>query len=1088
MTLNFNDLSLPRGGSYTWIMGNGDTLYGPNPGPITYQQGTDDTTYYIRLIIQNSCSTVEKIDSVVVFPQPQVVVGTDFSEGCSPLLISFANLTVGNPDNFSWDLGQGGALVTDSIPAPRYYVTDSLDSVYTIYLTATNSCGSDIDSVDILVHPNNLDPIFNTSNTQGCMPFTVQFTNLSGASIVSWDYGDNSGNADVGIMAPNHTFTDSGTYLVRMFVDNGCSKDTGEVLITVHPQEPAVFVASDPVCLGDTLSFQPTGGGNVNGYLWHFGDGDSSTATLAQHVYQAPGTYQVSLTSFSQSFQCPNQWDTVVTVYALPPASLNLDTTAGCQPLSLQLSNGPTGLTYWYDFGNGDTSTVLNPAYTYADSGDFVLQLTTQDGNGCRADTAVNIRVHPLPMSDFVPDQDSLCGPGPVAFTQGSTLATRYHWDFGTGNAADTSALLNPIFPYQNPGSYQVSLTNTTVFGCQDSVEKRVVVLPASQAALQADTVQGCQPLTVSFSHQASGFGRLRWDFGDGSAGFVGPSPPPHTFFGGDTTYTVRLLADTAGLCLDSASLEIRLATPPRAAFLPDDHQACGSDTVLFTNQSTSAVLPLSYVWDFGAPGQSFQANPPAVVFPQADIYPVSLIATNSFGCADTAAEVVRIHPEPEADFALSDSLICPSTLIQFTNLSSNYSGARWEFGDGAFSFADSPDHVYGLQDTEVMVSLVVDTAGFCFDSVEKRLQIASFPVADFSFSPDSFCGAADVNFVNLSTTLARPISYQWTFGNGLSSNVADPQTAYTVDDTLIQFPVRLITTNTFGCADTANQWVTGFPQPLAAFQPLPDSGCSELVVNFVNLSENYTHSLWNFGNGLFSDDAFPTTIYPTGVFDVELVVSYENVCFDRLRVEDQIVVKQSAIAAFTFDNASFQPRDGTVIFSNQSQFADRFRWFFGDGVSSPEINPTHRYMVNDTFMVSLIANNAWNCPDTAILPVRPWPFGDVQIPNAFKPGSGLDSTDVFLPVAVGLVEWEIGVYDIYGNRVWHSTALGAVGSPLEGRPIESWDGTIHTNSRINSGGPVKTPDVFTWKIHKAVFKGGRRFEGRREGTVTVLR
>ncbi|MEL7339629.1 MAG: hypothetical protein AAGM67_04015, partial [Bacteroidota bacterium] len=79
-----------------------------------------------------------------------------------------------------------------------------------------------------------------------------------------------------------------------------------------------------------------------------------------------------------------------------------------------------------------------------------------------------------------------------------------------------------------------------------------------------------------------------------------------------------------------------------------------------------------------------------------------------------------------------------------------------------------------------------------------------------------------------------------------------------------------------------------------------------------------------------------------------------------------------------------------------------------------------------------------------------------------------------FWPKGVGLREYEIAIYTIWGDRVWHSSSL------QDGIPNEWWDGTLD--------GQLASVDVFVWKVHRAVFEDGREWDGPREGTLTLIR
>ncbi|HRE97815.1 MAG TPA: PKD domain-containing protein, partial [Flavobacteriales bacterium] len=106
----------------------------------------------------------------------------------------------------------------------------------------------------ITVLPNTVNAFFNSSDTSGCVPLAVNFTQFStGATFSSWDFGD--GNVSTA-PNPSHTFTQAGTYLVQLFINDGCSFDTATISITVHPQPQIDFTTTpDSVCASQPFQF-----------------------------------------------------------------------------------------------------------------------------------------------------------------------------------------------------------------------------------------------------------------------------------------------------------------------------------------------------------------------------------------------------------------------------------------------------------------------------------------------------------------------------------------------------------------------------------------------------------------------------------------------------------------------------------------------------------------------------------------------------------------------------------------------------------------------------------------------------------------
>jgi PKD repeat protein len=221
-----------------------------------------------------------------------------------------------------------------------------------------------------------------------------------------------------------------------------------------------------------TVNFTNLTTGNATSYSWDFGDGNTSTSVDAAHVYTNAGSYSVTLTVIgpggTNSLTMPAL--IVVTNGPLPIVDFVADPTSGLLPLTVFFTNLTTGATnYLWAFGDGQFSTDENPSNTYTNAGNFTVTLTaTGLGGATNFSRLKYILVTNLPpVAAF--DASPLTGFAPltVYFTNLSSAATDYVWDFGNGN---TSASANPVNIYTSAGTYTVTLaamnsggTNTLV-------------------------------------------------------------------------------------------------------------------------------------------------------------------------------------------------------------------------------------------------------------------------------------------------------------------------------------------------------------------------------------------------------------------------------------------------------------------------------------------------------------------------------------------------------------------------------------------------------------------------------------------------
>lgn len=1088
--VNLTDGSNSANGTYLWDFGGGRDLAGnlsstnPVPPTLYFEQGTDDTTYTITLTIANYCDTVSFQRTVTVQPLPQVIFGPNFSSGCSPFCINFNNISRGNATIFRWYnelIVPGTEFSTDSIPTQQcYFYNGTGDTTYTIILVAENSCGLDTAYHTITVFPNDIDAFFNTDKTQGCAPLTVRAINLTNAPFSAFGFGDSTtGGGIVQVDTAVHTYFEPGVYWLEHYVNNGCSADTDSVAITVFPGPAVGVVPRDTVvCPGEPIPFvDTTGSMNKAPYVWSMGNGDTLNGISPTYAYSQAGNYTVILRVSSTINGCSSRDTVGVTVNPGPVVNFTASDTVGCEDLTVQFTNTSAGnLVYNWDFGDNNFSNQASPSHTYPQPGTYFVTLTGIDQQGCEGGATVSILVNPQPQSDFSYTLDDSCGvPATATFVNlsgGNPIA--YNWDFGNGGS---SVQTNPVFIYQTPGIYTVELIAETAFGCQDTAVQTLTVYPQPVAQIGTDTTRGCVPFTVQFTDLSTNNNHRIW-YVNGDT--ITASNFSYTFQQADTNFWVVMVVDTGGVCFDTDSIRIRTASTPSSfwSFLPE--HACDAPALIRFTDSAQSTLPVSYQWNFGD-GTSGSVLPnPTHIFGQPGFYTVTQVLTNSYGCRDSLSQVVPIYPQTVADFDAVPERGCAPLTVQFTNTSQHYDQVSWNFGDGSpLDFNDNPTHIFNGPNQSYTVRMIVDTAGFCPDTAIFTIEVGEYPVADFSVQPYDSCGPGPVTFVNRSTTTNPPLSYLWDFGNGSFSTQAEPVANYTQAG---NYEVTLTVTNAFGCEAREGATVTFYPEVKADFLVEPTELCvgeSITITNFTTGADDYHWVI----DGQTLTGVNPTYTFDTpGVYEVLLVADTVNKCFDTLTYPEPIIVVANPIARFGWrDSLIFDDKDGTIYFDNQSEFAERYLWDFGDerGRSADE-NPLYQYRYNGYYDVWLYAYNELGCVDSIRQRVNPKGFGELHLPNAFAPlsGSAGDEFTRFLPKGFGITELDLRVYSIWGDQVWQMTTEDLIDGQPD--PDKGWDGTI--NGRLANG------DVFLWKIHTVCFGEVCDAEMEREGSVTLLR
>ncbi len=335
-------------------------------------------------------------------------------------------------------------------------------------------------------------------DSTGCVPLTVDFidTIALGKKYI-WTFGD--GSANVTTTAPNtsHTYLNIGNYLARVIsIDSSLCNiaDTAYVNIKAGNNKAVIkyTISKIPPC--ESLSYLFTNNSvapanfpfSTNDFTWDFGDGtilvtDSPTV---QHTYASTGTYFVKL-YLSDTNYC-NSPDSLVT--QLRVASIlvaQFETPSiGCAPYNAVFNNTSLGgQQFVWNFGDGTTSTDPSPTHLYSNPGTYTVHLTATDNLTCNPtdDTSLNITVIQGPVSSFSFSPTEPKENTPFQFTNLSTNAARYKWDFGDGDTLITTDILTPVNHLFNvSNTFKVCLIAYNANGCTDTSCQMVsaVVVP----------------------------------------------------------------------------------------------------------------------------------------------------------------------------------------------------------------------------------------------------------------------------------------------------------------------------------------------------------------------------------------------------------------------------------------------------------------------------------------------------------------------------------------------------------------------------------------------------------------------------------
>lgn len=365
---------------------------------------------------------------------------------------------------------------------------------------------------------------------------------------------------------------------------------------------------------------------------------------------------------------------------------------------------------------------------------------------------------------------------------------------------------------------------------------------------------------------------------------------------------------------------------------------------------------------------------------------------------------------------------------------------------------------------------LVVNPGLVCADTADFTIVLVPPAISSFEFAYDT-CVVGPVDFVSTSRSLGGLTinSYVWEFGDGTSSDEADPSHLYrTAGRKLVKHTI----TDDAGCVKDTSGIIDYFPLPLELpIDLIAEAPCAPASVPFRFGTELITDEydiLWDFGDGTTSTEVAPDHYYERpGIYNIAVSIVSPIGCSQDTQLVNTLAVLESPLAGFEMAPDDVDTRDAEVFFTDRSLEAVSWQWAFDSLGSSREINPSFVFPDSGAYEIELIVSHLSGCLDTAVQQLRISPFQSLYLPNALIPNSdGLNER--FRPTGYlrYVTEFDLQIFNRWGERIYRT-----------GNPEAGWDGTNERN------GELATPGVYLYVITHSGITGPQRLEG----TVTVV-
>ena len=1048
--------------TFEWTFDDGEST-STTPGDIDhiYHHPGDDLdlhVFYPELIITNEYGCKDTTSKeVVVYPDIEADFTVSDIEGCHPLEVTLENHSSGATGEtpYQWNYGDGNTSTNEDNEHTHVFRNfDHWDiEEYTIKLLTTSKYGCiDSSTVDITVWPKPK-ANYEVDEHTGCSPHEVDFTDLSigGNEEYLWTFGDGGwsdvqGNVSHVYEQPPESGMITHTSQLKILNSYGCA-DSLQKNINIYPAiEAEIATAETNECTPVTITFENASLGATS-YLWDFRDGTTSTKETPEHTfynYENEVVTKTVLLRATSEYGCVDHDSVDIHLSPFVKADFNFNPPAHCNPYEIEINNSSIGAaTHTWDFDDNMGSFVNNDAIFYhtlsnqgSEPDTFNIKLIAANTHECADTLTRKAVVYPYLEASFVPrDEESIpvfagCNPLTVYFDNQSTGENSYYWSFGEGEGSSSEE--NPVHTFHNfstteTADFNVELTVTSEFGCQETYTEEITVYPRMVAGFSLDHSSYCAPHEVVIHNHAEGAETVHWDFGDGTTTVDNSAQITHTFETPDGSlqeYTIKQTVRNGYGCEEVKTRVITIYPEIEADFeiTPLDDNYCHPLSVTLANNSSGEE---SYYWDFGDGGTSTE---PVITrtfknnsHTNEKVYNITLAVESGYGCKSSITRQLTVNPKPKAVIDLPVSSGCPALDINFIDQSLGGDNYLWDFDDGSDPQTTGPgdiEHTYynsGDATLNLQPELIITNQHGCKDTTYKNVAVYPGIEAGFTVSENSGCHPLEITIFNNTDGATASTPYKWNYGDGNTSTNNAPEHTHVFKnfdhENEVVNSIKLLAKTEHGCVDSSFTEITVYPVPKALYSVDEHTGCSPHTVEFIDgsIGGNNTYN-WSFGDGETSavqGDVSHEYLQPAdagvGIFMSELEITNNYGCSDIFN--KAITVYPHIEANFTGVLEGCHPL--TVEFENLSDGVDSYQWSFDDGNYSNKPEPVNEFLNTShtdlkDFDVELWVTSQYGCEDNISKTVTVYPRPKVDFST--------DITDGCSPLEVVFEDSSTGV------------------------------------------------------------------------------
>lgn len=944
---------------------------------------------------------------------------------------------------------------------------------------------------------------------------TINWSAISGNTLHNTYLSCTSGCATVNVV-PTGTPPAFVDYEVSGFGQSPCQADFyrdtvrvyfySNLLTTIQP-------TSTTICFGNNsaiLTASTSGGIGPYTYLW-------SNSSTSSSVTVGAGTYTVS--AFDQTGCPPTTATAVVTSYSFPISAVAGPQQSRCKSSPTTVLNGAvfgaTGGVWSGGSGTYSPSTsALNMTYvpspTEVNNGSVILYLTTTGNSGCPAGTgSVLIQFQNPPQVFAGPDKTACFNNAATTFTGGISgfSATPIWSSTGTGLFSSPSASATnytPSISDLNTGTIGIVLSSTNNGVCPAARDTALLIITPQPVVNAGSNFSVCSNGVINLTGSVTAaISTGSWS-SNGTGNFLNQSALNTIYAPSNldisTGFVFFYLTSTGnGPCLPVKDTVLVAIQAQPSVNISHPGSACSTNSVINLLGNITGITNTG-TWSSTGSGtfQNIGAYNPGVYFlsaadQQPGVLGFTLSSTNNGACPP-ALQSININVFPQATLnAGPNQVICSTSstiALNGTNLAPGTT--TWNSNsNGGFINPFSLNTTYSLSINDILFGQVIFSLSASSNSacprVSDTLMVRVLRQATVNAGPDiNVC--SDQGPVNLNGFITGvTINGNWTGnGSGTLSPASNPAVYVPGQTDLQNGSVTFILTsvNNQICPSDQDTLVLNIRRKPQLLLPGDSTICYKGEMYFLDplvvdggLSYKWTSS----GTGTFvpNSSSYPVS-YKVSNADLtngQLVFVFNSMgngpCAP-VSTNHNLYLKPSPVASFAVSSPTLVLPNNTVQITNLSTGAETFTWSFGNGSSSANPNPKITYTEAGTYQIILGVGNQFGCSDsssTDLLVISEVIFPTAFTPNTSGPNGGTynpgdQSNDVFYPFTSGVVEYQLTIFNRWGEQLFVSKDV-TIG----------WDGYFN--------GKLCQQDAYVWKVDIVFFNG---ISYSKTGSVTLLR